>query len=71
MTIKSKTNKRQWAAVIENFQAFLIAITILTLTPGLDTALVLRNFSRGGFSDSATTRLGISLGLNRVTIYGD
>jgi len=63
MTIKRKTNKRQWAVVIENFEAFLIAITILTLTPGLDTALVLRNSSRGGFSDGATTSLGICLGL--------
>ncbi|HCZ9663886.1 TPA: LysE family translocator, partial [Vibrio cholerae] len=25
--------------VIQNFEAFFIAITILTLTPGLDTAL--------------------------------
>nr|WP_217906401.1 LysE family translocator [Vibrio sp. JPW-9-11-11] len=41
----------------------MIAITILTLTPGLDTALVLRNSSRGGFSDGATTSLGICLGL--------
>ncbi|HAS3971168.1 TPA: LysE family translocator, partial [Vibrio cholerae] len=28
--------------VIQNFEAFFIAITILTLTPGLDTALVIR-----------------------------
>ncbi|KII75720.1 LysE family translocator [Vibrio renipiscarius] len=49
--------------MIVNFEAFLIAITILTLTPGLDTALVLRNSSRGGFSDGATTSLGICLGL--------
>ncbi|WP_100753951.1 LysE family translocator [Vibrio salilacus] len=49
--------------MIENFEAFLIAITILTLTPGLDTALVLRNSSRGGFADGSTTSLGICLGL--------
>jgi len=49
--------------LIDNFEAFLIAITILTLTPGLDTALVIRNSSRGGFSDGATTSLGICLGL--------
>lgn len=49
--------------MIVNFEAFLVAITILTLTPGLDTALVLRNSSRGGFSDGATTSLGICLGL--------
>lgn len=48
---------------IVNFEAFIIAITILTLTPGLDTALVLRNTSRGGFSDGAITSLGICLGL--------
>ena len=49
--------------MIVNFEAFLIAITILTLTPGLDTALVLRNSARGGFSEGATTSLGICLGL--------
>ncbi|WP_434998496.1 LysE family translocator [Vibrio scophthalmi] len=49
--------------MIVNFEAFLVAITILTLTPGLDTALVIRNSSRGGFSDGATTSLGICLGL--------
>ncbi|MFC5077586.1 Homoserine/homoserine lactone efflux protein [Vibrio thalassae] len=48
---------------ILNFEAFLIAITILTLTPGLDTALVIRNTSRGGFHDGAITSLGICLGL--------
>lgn len=49
--------------MIVNFEAFLIAITILTLTPGLDTALVIRNSSRGGFQDGAMTSLGICLGL--------
>ncbi|WP_180275365.1 LysE family translocator [Vibrio coralliilyticus] len=44
-------------------EAFLIAITILTLTPGLDTALVLRNSSRGGVKDGVATSLGICLGL--------
>ncbi|GAL25472.1 putative threonine efflux protein [Vibrio variabilis] len=48
---------------ILNFEAFLIAITILTLTPGLDTALVIRNTTRGGFHDGAVTSLGICLGL--------
>lgn len=42
---------------------FLIAITILTLTPGLDTALVIRNTSRAGFADGCTTSLGICFGL--------
>ncbi|WP_337919858.1 LysE family translocator [Vibrio cholerae] len=49
--------------VIQNFEAFLIAITILTLTPGLDTALVIRNTSRAGFADGCTTSLGICFGL--------
>ncbi|WP_282177443.1 LysE family translocator [Vibrio nereis] len=49
--------------MIQNFEAFLIAITILTLTPGLDTALVIRNSSRGGFTDGAVTSVGICLGL--------
>ncbi|WP_428774716.1 LysE family translocator [Vibrio sp.] len=49
--------------MIQNFEAFVIAITILTLTPGLDTALVIRNTSRGGFTDGAITSLGICSGL--------
>ncbi|WP_171761487.1 LysE family transporter [Vibrio sp. RE86] len=49
--------------MIDNFEAFLIAITILTLTPGLDTALVVRNSSRGGLADGSFTSLGICLGL--------
>ncbi|MGX9416148.1 LysE family translocator [Vibrio sp. RC27] len=48
---------------IINFEAFLIAITILTLTPGLDTALVIRNTSRGGFVDGSVTSFGICSGL--------
>jgi RhtB (resistance to homoserine/threonine) family protein len=48
---------------ILNFEAFLIAITILTLTPGLDTALVIRNSSRSGHIDGCVTSLGICLGL--------
>lgn len=48
---------------IQNFEAFLIAITILTLTPGLDTALVIRNTSRAGMVDGCTTSLGICAGL--------
>ncbi|GAJ76099.1 LOW QUALITY PROTEIN: putative threonine efflux protein [Vibrio sp. JCM 18905] len=48
---------------ILNFEAFIIAITILTLTPGLDTALVIRNTSRAGLKDGCTTSLGICFGL--------
>ncbi|MCW8348506.1 LysE family translocator [Vibrio sp. ZSDZ65] len=46
-----------------NVEAFLVAIVILTMTPGLDTALVIRNTSRGGFHDGVITSLGICLGL--------
>jgi RhtB (resistance to homoserine/threonine) family protein len=48
---------------ILNFEAFLVAITILTLTPGLDTALVIRNSSRSGYIDGCVTSLGICSGL--------
>lgn len=48
---------------IQNFEVFLIAITILTLTPGLDTALVIRNTSRAGMADGCVTSLGICVGL--------
>lgn len=48
---------------ILNFEAFLIAITILTLTPGLDTALVIRNTSRSGLADGCMTSFGICSGL--------
>lgn len=44
---------------IHNFEAFIIAITILTLTPGLDTALVIRNTSRSGLQDGCVTSFGI------------
>ncbi|MGF1763690.1 LysE family translocator [Aliivibrio kagoshimensis] len=43
--------------------AFLIAITLLTLTPGLDTALVIRNTSRAGWKDGVISSLGICSGL--------
>lgn len=48
---------------IQNLDAFLIAITILTLTPGLDTALVIKNTSRSGAKDGCVTSLGICCGL--------
>ncbi|MCE0492503.1 LysE family translocator [Vibrio salinus] len=48
---------------IQNLHAFIIAITILTLTPGLDTALVIRNTSRGGVTDGSITSFGICCGL--------
>jgi RhtB (resistance to homoserine/threonine) family protein len=45
------------------FITCLIAVTMLTLTPGVDTMLVIRNSGRGGWSDGATTSLGICCGL--------
>ncbi|WGW01721.1 LysE family translocator [Vibrio sp. YMD68] len=48
---------------ILNIEAFILAITILTLTPGLDTAMVIRNTTRGGLSDGVMTSFGICSGL--------
>ena len=48
---------------ILNFEAFLVAITLLTLTPGIDTVLVIKNASRSGGRDGVVTSLGICLGL--------
>ncbi|MBT00114.1 MAG: LysE family translocator [Oceanospirillaceae bacterium] len=42
---------------------FLVAIVLLTLSPGVDTLLVLRNSARGGWQDGMLTTLGISSGL--------
>ncbi len=42
---------------------FLIAITLLTISPGVDTVLVIRNTTRGGWGDGAATSLGICCGL--------
>ena len=48
---------------ILNFEAFLIAITILTLSSGLDTASMIRNTSRAGLADRCMTSFGICAGL--------
>lgn len=45
------------------FWAYLIAISLLTVTPGVDTLLVMRNAGRGGFRDGVAASLGICLGL--------
>ncbi len=42
---------------------YIIAITLLTLTPGVDTLVVVRNASRGGWGDGAVTSLGVCSGL--------
>ncbi|WP_150912769.1 LysE family translocator [Marinobacter halotolerans] len=48
---------------VELLWAYLAAITLLTVTPGVDTLLVMRNTGRGGFGDGAMTSLGICCGL--------
>lgn len=42
---------------------YLIAITILSMTPGVDTMLVIRNTARGGWQDGITSSFGICCGL--------
>ncbi len=50
-------------SMIIDFWAFFIAISLLTMTPGLDTALVIRNTTRGGWKDGVTCSFGICCGL--------
>lgn len=45
------------------FWAYLVAITLLTITPGVDTLLVMRNTGRGGLPDGCATSAGICSGL--------
>ncbi|QTF91694.1 LysE family translocator [Halomonas sp. BM-2019] len=45
------------------FWPFLVAITLLTLSPGVDTLLVIRNTARGGVRDGVLTSLAICCGL--------
>lgn len=47
----------------ELFWAYLIAISLLTITPGVDTLLVMRNTGRGGLKDGCVTSVGICSGL--------
>ena len=47
----------------QTFVTCLIAVTLLTLTPGLDTMLIIRNSARGGWIDGAVSSLGICSGL--------
>ncbi len=46
-----------------DFFTFLIAITLLTMTPGADTMIVMRNTLRGGVKDGLVSSLGICSGL--------
>ncbi len=45
------------------FWPFLVAITLLSLSPGVDTLLVIRNTARGGVRDGILTSLAICCGL--------
>lgn len=45
------------------FISFLVAITLLTISPGVDTLLVIRNTARGGIRDGITTSMAICSGL--------
>lgn len=47
----------------ELFWAYLIAISLLTVTPGVDTLLVMRNTARGGLRDGLVSSVGICSGL--------
>lgn len=49
--------------VSDLFWAYLAAITLLTVTPGVDTLLVMRNTGRGGLWDGCITSAGICTGL--------
>jgi RhtB (resistance to homoserine/threonine) family protein len=42
---------------------YILTVTILTLTPGVDTLLIVRNTARGGWKDGALSSLGICSGL--------
>jgi len=42
---------------------YLVAITVLSITPGLDTMLVIRNTARGVWRDGITSSFGICSGL--------
>jgi len=45
------------------FWPFLVAITLLSMSPGVDTLLVIRNTARGGWRDGVATSLAICCGL--------
>ena len=46
-----------------DFWPALIALTLLTMTPGADTLIIMKNTSRGGLKDGSITSLGICSGL--------
>lgn len=48
---------------LELFLTFLAAITVLTLSPGVDTMVVIRNSARGGWRDGLVTSTAVCSGL--------
>ncbi|CAG34815.1 LysE family translocator [Desulfotalea psychrophila] len=48
---------------LHTFITCFIAVSLLTLTPGVDTILVIRNSVRGGWQDGISTSFGICSGL--------
>ncbi len=52
-----------WEFVDAKFWTFLVAITLLSISPGVDTLLVIRNTARGGVRDGVITSLAICCGL--------
>ncbi|MEA2118313.1 LysE family translocator [Halovibrio sp. HP20-50] len=53
----------QFGFIDAQFVSFLVAITLLTISPGVDTLLVIRNTARGGIRDGVTTSVAICCGL--------
>lgn len=53
----------EWGLIDSQFLPFLIAITLLSLSPGVDTLLVIRNTARGGVGDGVITSVAICCGL--------
>ena len=49
--------------MIDQFWTFLLTITALTLFPGVDSLLIVRNATRGGWRDGVATSTGICCGL--------
>lgn len=49
--------------MIDQFWTFFVAIGLLTLFPGVDSLLVVRNAGRGGWQDGLVTSTGICCGL--------
>jgi len=47
----------------DSLLTFFVAITLLTMTPGVDTMIIIRNTVRGGSKDGLVSSLGICSGL--------